>query len=113
MHILSIAAQGRLGWQKGDRLRPTRLGWDRNGPIQGHSQSLSAAHIFSGQQAEAAVGVAVPQSHVGRGAPGPRPTSQHRCAINPGKGETADFARSMQYRPFRGPQLRDTFFGNL
>jgi hypothetical protein len=58
-HILSIATQGRLGWQKETDYGQRALVETAMGRYKGILGPCLRARSFSGQQAEAAVGVAV------------------------------------------------------
>ena len=58
-HILSIATQGRLGWQKENDYGQRALVETAMGRYKGILGPCLRARSFSGQQAEAAVGVAV------------------------------------------------------
>jgi hypothetical protein len=58
-HILSIAAQGRLGWQKKTDYGQRALVETAMGRYKAIIGPCLRARSFSGQQAEAAVGVAV------------------------------------------------------
>ena len=58
-HIVSIAAQGRLGWQKETDYGQRALVETAMGRYKGILGPCLRARSFSGQQAEAAVGVAV------------------------------------------------------
>jgi hypothetical protein len=75
-HILSIAARGRLGWQEETDYGQRALVETAMGRYKAIIGPRLRARSFSGQpQAEAAVGVANPQPHAGRGTPGLRSQS--------------------------------------
>ena len=58
-HILSIAAQGRLGWQKETNYGQRALVETAMGRYKAIIGPRLRARSFSGQQAEAAIGVAI------------------------------------------------------
>jgi transposase len=76
-HILSIAARGRLGWQKETDYGRRALVETAMGRYKAILGPCLRARSFSGQQAEAAVGVAVLNRMLGTG----RPDSVRRLNI--------------------------------
>jgi hypothetical protein len=70
-HILSIAARERLGWQKETNYGQRTLVETTMGRYRAIIGSCLRARSFSGQQAEAAVGVAVLNRMLDAGRPNP------------------------------------------